>query len=93
MLYVLHRFAQIHRWAEWDQLLCIEELKLAILAKSCLCPGFSTLISNLVESSSEYDVAVMGDDCKCRLPSAGYFLHTPPRPAWSQAELTFLTVR
>lgn len=30
------------------QVLCIEELKLSLMAKSCLCRGFITLISNLV---------------------------------------------
>lgn len=46
-------------WAEWDHLVCIEELKMGILAKSCLCPGFSTLIANLITSSSDYDVATL----------------------------------
>lgn len=44
-----------HTWAEWDSLVCIEQLKMGILARSCVCPGFSTLVANLVASSSEVD--------------------------------------
>jgi hypothetical protein len=36
-----------------DQIICIESLKLSLLAKSCLCPGLVTLITNLIKSSSE----------------------------------------
>jgi len=34
-----------------DQIVCIESLKLSLLAKSCLCPGLVTLITNLIRSS------------------------------------------
>lgn len=27
------------KWAGWDNLVCIDEIKMGILAKSCLCPG------------------------------------------------------
>lgn len=30
-----------------DTIVCISELKLGLLAQSCVCPGFSTLVSNL----------------------------------------------
>ncbi len=46
-----------HTWAEWDSLVCIEQLKMGLLARSCVCPGFSTLVANLVASSSEVDPA------------------------------------
>ena len=36
-----------------DQIVCVEELKLSLLAKSCLCPGFVALISNLISSSND----------------------------------------
>lgn len=49
----------IHTWANWDTLVCIEELKMGIMARSCLCPGFSTLIANLIESSSEVDISAL----------------------------------
>jgi len=35
-----------------DQIICIESLKLSMLAKSCLCPGLVILITNLIKSSS-----------------------------------------
>ena len=44
-----------HTWAEWDSMVCIEQLKMGLLARSCVCPGFSTLVANLVASSSEVD--------------------------------------
>lgn len=31
--------------------MCIEQLKLSLLAKSCLCPGLVVLITNLIKSS------------------------------------------
>uniref|UniRef100_A0A0K2UBH4 Slowpoke [Drosophila melanogaster] n=1 Tax=Lepeophtheirus salmonis TaxID=72036 RepID=A0A0K2UBH4_LEPSM len=40
-------------WRRDDQAVCINELKLGFIAQSCLAPGFSTLVSNLV---------IMGDD-------------------------------
>lgn len=75
--------SKIHAsWAEWSHLVCTDELKMNILAKSCLCPvrmcfifgarvllrysnaqrlqGFSTLVANLITSSSDYDVGNLG---------------------------------
>ena len=34
-----------------DQIVCIESMKLSLLAKSCLCPGLVALITNLIKSS------------------------------------------
>ena len=36
---------------ESDTVVCLNELKLGLLAQSCLCPGLSTLISNLFKAS------------------------------------------
>lgn len=36
---------------KYDQIVCIESMKLSLLAKSCLCPGLVTLIFNLIKSS------------------------------------------
>ena len=36
-----------------DQILCIESVKLSLLAKSCLCPGLITLVTNLIKSSAD----------------------------------------
>ena len=33
-----------------DRVICLEELKLTILARNCLAPGFSTLVTNLVRT-------------------------------------------
>ncbi|EGZ09626.1 hypothetical protein PHYSODRAFT_521894 [Phytophthora sojae] len=35
-----------------DQLLCLDQIKISLLAKSCLCPGLVTLISNLFRSTT-----------------------------------------
>ena len=35
-------------WKRDDQAVCLNELKLGFIAQSCLAPGFSTLVSNLV---------------------------------------------
>jgi hypothetical protein len=36
-----------------DQVLCIEELKLYLLAKSSICPGIITIIWSLITSDSD----------------------------------------
>jgi len=38
-----------------DQIVCIESLKLSLLAKSCQCPGLVVLITNLIKSSLDSD--------------------------------------
>lgn len=41
-----------------DTVICLTELKLGLLAKSCLCPGLSTLIGNFFYASEELHEAV-----------------------------------
>jgi len=36
-----------------QQVICLDEIKMNLLGKSCLCPGFSTVICNLMMSASE----------------------------------------
>ena len=36
-----------------DQIVCIEQIKFSLMAKSCLCPGLITLISNIIQSSGD----------------------------------------
>eukprot|EP00356_Strombidium_inclinatum_P015345 CAMPEP_0170485948 /NCGR_PEP_ID=MMETSP0208-20121228/5086_1 /TAXON_ID=197538 /ORGANISM="Strombidium inclinatum, Strain S3" /LENGTH=150 /DNA_ID=CAMNT_0010759761 /DNA_START=981 /DNA_END=1433 /DNA_ORIENTATION=+ len=40
---------------KYDQIVCIESMKLSLLAKSCLCPGLIVLITNLIKSSMDPD--------------------------------------
>ena len=46
---------QVHNIEGWklghDIALCLNELKLGLLAQSCICPGISTLVANLFYSS------------------------------------------
>ncbi|DBA04284.1 TPA: hypothetical protein N0F65_002046 [Lagenidium giganteum] len=35
-----------------DHVICLDQIKLSVMAKSCLCPGLVTLISNLFRSST-----------------------------------------
>ena len=46
--------ASIPCWSHHDVVICFYELKLKILAQSCLTPGFATLISNLFFVSSPH---------------------------------------
>ena len=48
----LHFSLSISRDRNVDQILCIDELKLSLLAKSCLCQGIIALISNLIMTSN-----------------------------------------
>lgn len=50
----LHFSLSISRNKNIDQILCIDELKLSLLAKSCLCQGIIALISNLITTSNTY---------------------------------------
>lgn len=43
-------------------ILCVEETKMQILANSCLCPGFSTFISNLCRSVSSRTLEIIEAD-------------------------------
>jgi potassium large conductance calcium-activated channel subfamily M alpha protein 1 len=48
-------FESLHA-GEIDQVICVDELKLNLLAKTCLCPGINTIIAFLITSSkSQYD--------------------------------------
>ena len=48
-----HYYLSLNKETENDQVVCVEELKLSLLAKSCLCPGLVSVISNLITSSGE----------------------------------------
>lgn len=48
-----HYYLSLNRQTRADQVICVEELKLSLLAKSCLCPGLVAMISNLITSSGE----------------------------------------
>jgi hypothetical protein len=48
----LHFALSISKKNNLDQILCIDELKLSLLAKSCLCNGIISLISNLIMTSN-----------------------------------------
>ena len=48
-----------------DQIVCIDELKVSLLAKSCMCPGIISLISNLVITNN-FDEEVEKQLGKCK---------------------------
>ena len=41
-----------NKQTKFDQVVCIEELKLGLLARSCLCPGLPAMIYNLICSTT-----------------------------------------
>ena len=57
IIQLLHSFSkkQVYNIDGWNRLqdvaLCLNEMKLGLLAQSCLCPGLSTLIANLFYTS------------------------------------------
>lgn len=52
----LHFSLSISRNKNLDQILCIDEIKLSLLAKSCICQGIISLMSNLITTSNlEYN--------------------------------------
>jgi len=48
----LHFSLSISKKNNMDQIFCIDEIKLSLLAKSCLCQGIIALISNLIMTSN-----------------------------------------
>jgi len=48
----LHFSLSISKKNNLDQIFCIDEIKLSLLAKSCLCQGIIALISNLIMTSN-----------------------------------------
>jgi len=67
IIQLLHSFSkkQVYNIEGWnknrDVAICITELKLGLLAQSCLCPGFSTLIANLFYTSDFPQTAAISD--------------------------------
>jgi hypothetical protein len=56
---------QVHNIEGWkigrDIALCLNELKLGLLAQSCICPGISTLIANLFYTSDFPSLTIFKD--------------------------------
>jgi hypothetical protein len=43
-------------WQQGDEAVCIAELKLGLIAQSCLAPGFSTMMANMFAMRSYKEV-------------------------------------
>ena len=65
-------------------IVCVEEIKMKLLAQTCLCPGLVTLMSNLVSSTDEEP---LGKDTNAQewiseyQEGSGYEVYTKPVPA------------
>eukprot|EP00947_MAST-08B_sp_MAST-8B-sp1_P000855 g855.t1 len=63
-------------------IVCVEEIKMKLLAQTCLCPGLVTLMSNLVSSTDEEP---LGKDAQEWISEyqegSGYEVYTKPVPA------------
>lgn len=46
-------------WCGWDHFISVQELRMGIMAKNAIYPGFSTFISNLIMSSSNFDTSAL----------------------------------
>ena len=72
-----------------NQIVCIDEIKMNLLAKSCLCPGTSTMLCNLISSSGyepdDDEEAWVKEYCE----GCGYEIYRVPlSPAFE--DITFL---
>ena len=45
-----------------DQVVCIDEIKMTLLAKTCLCPGMTALVCNLITSDEDVSDDVLSDE-------------------------------
>lgn len=52
-------------WAGWHQVMCIDEVKLGFIAVSANCPGFGTMLCNLIASSGDADCDVEWKEDYC----------------------------
>jgi len=50
---IMHYELSLNKDTKNDQIVCIENLKLSLLAKSCTTPGLISLISNLIKSCDD----------------------------------------
>ena len=50
---IMHYELSLNKETKNDQIVCIENLKLSLLAKSCTTPGLISFISNLIKSCSD----------------------------------------
>ncbi|CAI2372794.1 unnamed protein product [Moneuplotes crassus] len=50
---IMHYELSLNKETKNDQIVCIENLKLSLLAKSCTTPGLISLISNLIKSCDD----------------------------------------
>jgi hypothetical protein len=48
----------VHRWADWDHLVCSHEVLEALLAKSAAVPGLCTMVGNLLTSSTGLEESI-----------------------------------
>lgn len=55
----MHPQTAVLAWPGWNHVLCTDILKTAILAKTCLCPGFAALVSNLVAPAPAYNPSTL----------------------------------
>ena len=46
-------------WKQGDDAVCVAELKLGLIAQSCLAPGFSTMMANMFAMRSYKEVKCM----------------------------------
>nr|XP_006821707.1 PREDICTED: calcium-activated potassium channel subunit alpha-1-like [Saccoglossus kowalevskii] len=63
-------------WREGDDVICIAELKLGLIAQSCLAPGFSTIMANLFAMRSNRTVPCMDTWQKHYLAGCGNEMYT-----------------
>ena len=55
-IYAQLNFTQslLHDWCDWDTACSTQQVKMSIIVKNGLIPGFATMIMNLISSSSNY---------------------------------------
>jgi hypothetical protein len=50
---IMHYELSLNKETKTDQIVCIENMKLSLLAKSCTTPGLISLVSNLIKSCDD----------------------------------------
>lgn len=51
-----HYILSLNKQVKNDQVACVQELKMSLFAKACICPGLIAFITNLINSSGDPDV-------------------------------------
>lgn len=71
------------QWAQWDTSICVEQLRMALVGKACIVPGFSSFICSLMRSADTREAADAGTSALANTVS-GFTTSSSQKRSWQQ---------